>query len=333
MSLPTHTPTMTSILLNPTAHQRAEQASQLHSDWQTAERVYLNTLAIFAAHAYVQEIGFSPQVQSQMLQDAIVQSLADSAELAIQHYGSIECRRVLPHSQIVYIPEEVWSDRIAFLAVRLDEELEKAEILGFVDRVESVETPLSKLRSLGEFPDYLRSLQGSLSESVTALSQWFRGEIASRWQEIQDLLWINHPQLVPVYRGESLEDKIVVRFPAEQGDVSKGLSLPGVDNQNLVCRGLKISLSQQTIGLLAFITPLSEAEVRIKMLLLPLSEYPFLPQNLVFSICDEDDKAVIEVQTQTDHERVQMSFEGEIGDRFSVRLQLGGETITEFFLV
>ncbi|MCY7277527.1 MAG: DUF1822 family protein [Phormidesmis sp. CAN_BIN44] len=321
---------MTTFSLEKTAHQIAEQACQPHSNWQIAERVYLNTLATYAVSHYLQSLGFSTQEPSHDLQDEILQTLMDSAELVVKHYGSVECRRVLPDSNTVTIPEEVWSDRIAFIAVRLDEDLSQAEILGFVDQVQSREIPLSQLRSLEELPAYLHSLKASLSDSLTTLSEWLKGEISSRWREVQDLLTVNHPQLMPAFRGK---DQLILRFRGDQEDELKGLSISDLQGQDALCRGLEISLAQQTVSLIILASPSSETEMRIQMLLLPIVEQPFLPPNLQFRVCDEQGEAVIEVQTKEDHERLQVTFESEVGDRFSIQIQLGDSRVTESFLI
>lgn len=85
----------------------------------------------------------------------VMQTLMDIADLEVKDYGKLECRPVLSDCQVCYFPAEVWSERIAYVAVHLNESLSRATLLGFFKRARTEELPLSKLRPLEDLTSFL----------------------------------------------------------------------------------------------------------------------------------------------------------------------------------
>ena len=62
-----------------------------------------------------------------------MQSLTDIAGLVVKDCGKLECHPVLPNSDFCYIPAEVWSDRIGYIAVQFDQDLTGQDREAFYD--------------------------------------------------------------------------------------------------------------------------------------------------------------------------------------------------------
>jgi hypothetical protein len=293
----------TPVTLGQVAHQFADQACQRHSDWQVAEKVYLNTLVEYAVNYYLNCLGYDSELQSVDTRNAVMQTVTDSAEIIIKQYGKIECRRVLPDTQTVYIPEETWSDRIAFIAVRLNDDLDRAEILGFLDQVETTEVPLEDLRSLFTLPTYLNQFAPA---QPTHLSQWLSGIISAGWDSIQATLGEAHPELAFSFRGTDLRS---------------------------VGQGKKIQLGTQTVNLVTFVKFTSTTDLQVRIALLPLVEQPFLPDSVQLKILDDQGNPVSSAQAGAEHQQMRIDFMGEAGDRFSAQVILNGTVFTEDFLI
>jgi hypothetical protein len=77
----------------------------------------------------------------------------------VKNYGKLECRPVQPDTEIVYVPEEVWEERIGYIAVQLDASLQEATLWGFTAIVSTCEVALSELRALDQLPNYLSQFQ------------------------------------------------------------------------------------------------------------------------------------------------------------------------------
>ena len=62
-------------------------------------------------------------------------------------------------TQTAHIPVEVWTDRIGFVMIQIDEDQKIAELLGFTPIVETEEFPLSQLQLMTAIVDRLEALQ------------------------------------------------------------------------------------------------------------------------------------------------------------------------------
>jgi hypothetical protein len=152
------------------AHSQAEQFRRYQSNPNKAKQVYLNTLAIYAVNIYLQSRGFETDWEKSYSFNPAMQTLMDVADLMVKNYGKLECRPVLPKTEVVDIPAEVFSERIGYVAVQLNESLREATVLGFADKVVQSELPISQLRSLNELPEYLNNIISTVN-----LSQWYEG--------------------------------------------------------------------------------------------------------------------------------------------------------------
>ncbi|MGB7442753.1 MAG: DUF1822 family protein [Coleofasciculaceae cyanobacterium] len=285
------------------AHSRAQQFQRYQSTPEKAKQVYLNSLAVYAVNIYLQCRGFETDLEKSGCWDSAIQMLMDTADLEVKNYGKLECRPVLPASEVLYIPEEVWADRIGFVAVQLTESLREATILGFVDKASRSEMPLSQLRSLGDLPGYLNQLK-----PLVNLSQWFEDIFEAGWQAIDALLNREPTELAFGFRNTQQTD---------------------------ICRGKLIELGElnQSVVMIVMLTGESEHDREIGVEVQPPKSQIYLPANLQLMLLNEEGEVVMDVQAGSDNKKIQLEFEGETGDCFSVKVALGNVSVTENFVI
>jgi hypothetical protein len=309
------------VTLGQSAHQLAEQFCQYHPNWQKAEQVYLNTLTIYAVDYYLKCLGYITDWKNSDSHNIATQILLDVADLIVKDYGKLECRRVLPGDEIVYIPEEVWGDRLGYIAVALDEELEQAEILGFFHQIHAVEVPLSQLQALDQLPNYLNAYH-QVKSIATAnqqvhLSHWFKNIVTMGWQSVEELI-----------RTEPVE--LALQFRASPSQVI------GDDLPTSVTRTKVFKLGQPEQSVLVIITLKVEAPnapTNIQIELLPTGEQQFLPVGLQLSILDEYEETVMESKTQEMNDGIRFELNADVNSYFSMKISLSGVAIIEDFLV
>lgn len=297
------------VLLGQAAHQQAEQLSQHCNDLQQAEQVYLNGLSVYAVDYYLQCLGFETDPAASQSRNPITQALADVADLPINHYGRLECRRVLPDDRQMIVPPEVWADRIGYVAVLLNETLESATLLGFVEQVQTPEIPLQALRSLDELPHHLTQFKPATGLNVVQLSQWLEGVVTAGWDEIATILGEKQAELAFDFRGDFSQVK----------------------------RGKLIEVSQTGPRIAAIVALLpsasSEDEMDIQVEVVPTGEQSALPSGLQLSVLDAEGETVMNAQTRDDNQRMRLEFSGAVGDRFSVQIVLDDFSLTENFQI
>lgn len=296
-------------------HHIAQLFSQQHSDPQKAKQVYLNTLAIDAVHSYLGWLGIATDLQASDSWHPAIQTLADVADLEISGQGKLECRPVLPGAAVCQIPPEAWSDRIGYVVVQLDANLQTATLLGFVPSVDREELLLSQLQSIVGLLDRLKPQQQpeSLREWVN-LGQWVQGMFSSGWHTVEELFG---PQPTLSFRNLEVSNSA--------GQVS-----------GLTTRGKTIELVPRSdnhrVALLVGVLPSDSLQADIWVKLCPTNHCPYLPEDLEIRILDEQGITVMQAQSrQTD--MLQLKFRGVSGERFSIELTLNDINLMETFVI
>ena len=296
------------------AHHTALMFYQQHFDARKAKQVYLNTLAINAVRSYLSWLGIATDLQASDSWNPTLQALADVADLEIPEQGKLECRPVLPGATVCHVAPEAWSNRIGYIAVLLDADLQTATLLGFVPSVDTKELPLNQLQSLATLLDILKpQKQPQQNKELVNLSKWAQGIFTTGWQAVEELL---EPQ--PVLSFRSLE-------------LSKDLKPSG-----LIIRGKTLDLvprspSHQVVLLVIFM-PHESFEVDIWVKLAPPKCVPYLPEDLEIRVLDEQGEAVMQAQArQTD--MMELNFKGLVGEQFSVELEINGINLRETFVI
>jgi Protein of unknown function (DUF1822) len=296
------------------AHYAALLFYQKQSDPHKAKQVYLNTLAIAAVRAYLSWLGTASDLQASDSWNPTLQALADVADLDIPGQGKLECRPVLPESTVCYVPPETWSNRIGYIAVLLDADLKTATLLGFVPSVDTEELPLDRLQSIATLLDIFKpQKQPQQNKELVNLSQWAQGMFTKSWQTVEELL---EPQPVLSFRSVGL---------------ASNLKPSGLTTRGKLLELVPRSLSHQVVLLVGLI-PNNSFQLDIWIKLAPTNCDAYLPEDLEIKVLDEHGVAVMQAQSrQTD--MLQLHFQGTIGEKFSIELELNNINLVETFII
>ena len=294
-----------SVALGLKAHCQAIQHSQdcnLH--WKM-QQVYLNTLAIYAVDFYLKSQGFSTDWKNCDSQDAVKRILLDVADLQIKNCGYLECRPVLANAEFLYVPADVWSGRVAYVAVEVDADLKEAKLLGFVKEITAEKIPLTQLQSLTELSPYLRQRQTTNSQNL--LSQ----AIAAGKQ--LGKLWSNSQPLEPAFnfRGGAESE---IDLASDTRHILLEFAGDTVDLMVILYR-------QNSFGKYHIVT--------IKL----TTTGTYLPTGLQLAILDEDNNIVMEAEAKKDTENIKFELAGKTGDRFSLKVCWGEIMQGETFII
>jgi hypothetical protein len=295
-----------------TAHSQAERFRSYHSNLNKARQVYLNTLAVYATNYYLQCLGWQTNLPESKSWHISEQKLMDVADLMVKDCGSLECRPLLPKTTDLCIPAESSSARIGYVAVRLDESLRKATLLGFAERVPDGKLALERLRSLCALPAYLNQLKQA--RNVTHLSQWLNNIFETGWATASLL---HTPQPTLNFRGGDRFTSAQIKAPSPTVSRSKLLDLVMTGEQLLL-----------VVGLL----PLAKREREIWIKLSPTNNRSYLPCNLQLAILNEMGEAIMQA-TAKKTESILLKFSGEVGEYFRLKIDLDDFSLIEAFTI
>jgi hypothetical protein len=302
------------------AHTIAQQYQKQQSTSLKAKQVYLNTLAVYAVDFYLRCLGFEADVDHSDSRDPLMVRFMDVADLSVKQLGKLECRPVLPDAQVCQIPPDVWSDRIGYVAVQMNQTLKQATLLGFTQTA-AAEVPLSQLRSLSELPEYLHQLRqvvsvaqpvAATSKPIVNLRHWFEGAFESGWQSIEDILGGNTIHPVFVRSVTPLKN--------------------GVKRAKLINLGLQL-------GELAVVLSIAIGQSRDEMMSALVQLYPGptqsrLPSNVRLMMIGESGETLQQVCSRGQDNYIQLKhFKGHVGDRFSIQVACDNVSVTEEFML
>lgn len=136
----------------------AEQANP-----HKGKQVYLNTLAVYAVQSFLKWLQIETDLEDGDSWHPIVRSLFDVADLVIPNLGKLECRPVLIGENVLTLPSEVMEDRIAYIAVGFQEQLNEVQLLGFAPALDPgnvlTQLAIADLQPLENLTDYLYRLE------------------------------------------------------------------------------------------------------------------------------------------------------------------------------
>jgi Protein of unknown function (DUF1822) len=308
-----------SVVLERAAHQLADRFCQSQSDEHKAEQVYYNTLAVYAVSTYLSTLGFETDLDAGDSWDSLMQTGLNVADLVVKQCGRLECRPVLPGSNSMHIPAEAWENRIGYMAVQLNPDLDEATLLGFVETVTEEDYPLEQLRSLSDLPAYLDQLYQSESVGkVTHLGLWFQHQIDAVWQTVEDL-WSNPTE------------QLAFSFRSATQLSTDAFQL--TEDAILRVKRLDLGLQQgaEQMALLVAIQPTDAQEVEVSMQVCAVEKSGLLPQNLTMTVFDAQGKQMM--QSQSGSASLEFQFNAEVGERFSLQVAIDNFSIIEEFIV
>ena len=347
----------------------ANAAASNYASPAKSQQIRLNTLAVLVMNDFLGLL----QVQTDVAKGdswGKMAALMDTADLVLPAFGTLECRPVVGpvhwnetrgnetsefqplygqnqtgqkqtgQNQTAHVPAEVWSDRIGFVMIQIDEEHKLAELLGFTATVETEEFPLSQLQPMTALVDRLEALQpatfsipvlrssfstvkntltntltNTVEPAVTRISDWFHETLEAGWQTVESLA------LPPAFAFR-------LREPAEG------------DAPFRICRGKVINLDLNStlvrsvprqVSLIVSIQPsFNSADSsgtdsdRVPETQVTLSFYPIRP-NLtlpLFHAAIRDDAGVVhyEADAEAGDEFLEFEFNCGADEQFDVRI-------------
>lgn len=290
-------------------HHEAEQFRKNQSSSQKGKQVYLNTLALYATRFYLDCLGYEPDLTNSDGLNPVQQMLLGTAALAVTGYGQVECCPVLPGETEVEIAPELHYDRIAYVAVQLDDSLRTATLIGFTteaaDRVS-----LEDLQPIENLPNLLSpTLAQQTSEQITQLGQWLQNLADEGWQIVDDFI---NPRTL-AFRTQTVDNN-------------------PVDNPDIIGRSKRISLNDHDITLAVGLLPLADNQIEIQVQVYATQPQTYLPTQLKLSVLDVDNQEVMQAEARAT-EAIQLRLTASPGEQFSLKLALQDSSFAERFII
>lgn len=309
------------------ACRKAQEFANQQPTPEKAEQVRLNTLAIYAVNDYLQLLGIPTDISLGDSWQPVARLCADVADLEITGVGRLECRPVQKHKQNCYVPPEVWSDRIGYVVVQIDELSLEATVLGFTQTATREELPLSQLQPIEDLIDHLSQPQPNQdtasppipNTTKVNLSQWLGNIFDTGWQAIETLLNSGEPELGFAFRGA--ESALLEQEPSDTS----------IKRAKLIDLGMQ--LAGHSVALIVELTPQSHNRRHILLQVHPTSNQIYLPPLLQLTVLDESGLVFLEAQARSADNYIQLQFNGLPGEQFSVQVALGDTRILEDFVI
>jgi Protein of unknown function (DUF1822) len=281
------------------AHRWAEEFAGEQDTPSKGKQVYLNTLAVYAVHSYLKWLNIETALNQGDSWHRCLRAIFDVADLVLPGVGKLECRPVLPQEIAIILPTEVMQDRIGYMAVQFNQQLDSVELLGFA--TEASETlQIANLQSLDTLIETIHQ-----QKQLVNLRQWLAGIFNPDWQPVELLLAGN-------FRSSNTATRT---------------SMP-----NSMSRAKVIDLVPQIVVLLQ-LTPTNSEVFNIRLRIYPGDNSIHLPPDLRLIILDEAGNACMEAQAKSADDWMQLEFDCQHEEKFSVKFVLGGRSFTEQFAV
>jgi Protein of unknown function (DUF1822) len=310
------------------AHDYAKRFAAEQATPEKARLVYLNTLAVYAVHSYLKWMEFESDLSKADSWNPGIRALLDVADLVIPGMGKLECRPMLPGETSIRIPEEVKEDRIGYIAVQFEEQLDNVKLLGFYPLSDTINAPneiaVDDLKSFDDFIDYLEDLelfdstnlniveQGKVILNQDNLGQWLENIFSETWLTVQEVL------------GE---------------ERTKWVFSARLRIAQAVMRASKIELKTQANScllalIIAVIPPKSEEKVtKICVQIHPRGNEIYLPSELKFVALGTSGEVIAEGKSGIYREWVQLDISGTPGEQFSVTIESNDAVLVRNFVI
>ena len=295
------------IPLGKDAHQKAEEFAAEQDNLDKGKQVYLNTLAVYAVNNYLKWLSIETALHQSDSWNWSTRTFFDIADLMLPNVGRIECRPVLPGEEVVVLPQEVTQERIGYIAVRFNKQLDFVEILGFVPARPIINN--SEIIEINRFEsiDILIDIINRRKMKVN-LCQWLEGIFNQDWES---------PELV---LAGSFRSTATMTRQYQDSQTSS------------ISRAKVVDVGRQIV-LLMELTPTNSAVFDIRLRVYPAENTLHLPQDLQLTIFDESGDACMNTQAEIANDWMQLEFDCQHEEKFSVELKLGEISIIEEFIV
>lgn len=278
----------------------AQKFSCEQKDADKSKQVFLNTLAVLAVNFYCQCLKVETNLEESTIGHYNRRILMDSADLKIDVLGKLECRPVLPNENICYVPSEVWSDRVGYVVVEIDEEAKKAILFGFVEQIETNELPLAQLPDIDNLVDLLLLAKNKQLLERTFAKNW-DNNISKRILDAkqQKFFCLNDPALPTI---------------------DKSITSP-------LYKAKYITLKRRTFILFVRITPTKEGNFQ---LLVEVESSKKIPSDLNLKLLSLSDQTLNASQTKRGN-YISLNYKLQLGESFQIQVKRAEEIHTEQF--
>ncbi|MDB9414152.1 DUF1822 family protein [Microcystis aeruginosa] len=283
----------------------AQKFSCEQKDADKSKQVFLNTLAVLAVNFYCQCLKVETNLEESTIGHYNRRILMDSADLKIDVLGKLECRPVLPNENICYVPSEVWSDRVGYVVVEIDEEAKKAILFGFVEQIKTNELPLAQLPDIDNLVDLL----------LLAKNQQFRESLERSF----DKNW-NEDESAKILKDKQ-ESFVCLDNPA----------LPTIDKSitSPLYRAKYITLIRRTFILFVRITPTKEGNFQL-LVEVESDRGEKIPSDLNLKLLSLSDQTLNASQTKRGN-YISLNYKLQLGESFQIQVKRAEESHTEQF--
>ena len=322
------TPFFVPIKISQVVLDYARQFAAEQTTAEKAKKVYENTVAVGAVASYLHWMEFKTDLNQGESWNAASRYFNDVADLVLPEICSIECRPLLPGETAISLPPEATENRIGCALVQLEEEADKAKILGFVPADDEGNLPevvkVEDLQSLEELTELLGELEfqpkavtkptinieavgATVVETVEKLRQWFDNNFGQSWQPV-----------AAAYRG--------IRVKESDSNLA-------VSRAKIIDFGMRVA--GEAVVLIVRLTPNEDGTVDVLLRVFPADKSNYLPSGLELKVEDENGEKISEpVIARSADNWLQMELEeGTPDTRFSVTLSLGDASLTEHFVL
>lgn len=299
------------IPLGTEAHRYAKEFAAQQRNPQKGKQVYLNTLAVYAVHRYLDWINIATDLNQSDSWQSGTRMLFDVADIVLPGTGKLECRPVLPDEEILYLPEEVRYNRIGYVAVRFGQQLNQVELLGFIPGESIIDSSEQiRLDELHALNDIIGHLNKTESDKIISLGKWLESKYPPDWFLPSELI---SATLFRSYKSTALQPSAVR---------AKEINLGG-------------KLAHRTFALVVRLTPIDANDIEIQVYLYPTrkSYYNDLPHNVQLIVVDEEGLDFMHAQTRKIDRSLCLSFKGKVGEKFGVRIAFENVCISESFMI
>ncbi len=131
--------------------------------------------------------------------------------------------------------------------------------------------------------------------------------------------------------GTTKDDDIRRQAAVSLGKIDPGNFAAGVRRARLVDLGLLIDDCR--VVLAVTLMPEAEQRTNISLRVFPTGQQTYLPPHLQLVVLDESGEIILEAQSRSNDNSIQLAFRGDSGDGFSIKVALGDVSVTEDFII
>lgn len=327
------------------AHTLAQQFAQEQATPQQAKQVYLNTLAVYAAHLHLNRLGIATDLNHSDSWNSTLRAMFHPADLLLPAIGRLECCPILPGQTQMMLPDGVEA-RIGYIAVQFSEQLDAVRLIGFVNAAEipdsTAEWAIANLQPFDALIECLPdpSPDPSPDPAPVNLRAWLQHSFTAGWQTLESLL--GTAQFASDFRSPSLSgademtsSKNPIASACKILDFGSHSSARSIANEKMHLKpahlDADVQSANQRLALLIQLTPHAEA-VDISVRICPINPQSYLPSDLQLAVWDQSG-TLIQADARQANSWIELEFSGQPGEQFSLKATLGEISISEDFLI